>query len=189
MKKLITIICLMFGLIISGFATVSAENTTSYATPKFAVFLAGVKGLSRNKEQLDEIYSRIPLFADAMHCELIPVEKSNGIVQDYILDNKIDRALSTSDLIALGDKLGADYIVYEQFYPNAVHVGGAFHTSPRVDGDLTIRVFGVKEQKDVYTDSVSLFDKKIGELREETLAFCDKSIKAIQAIPYIAFEN
>ena len=167
----------------------SAENTTSPATPKVAVFLAGAKVLSRNKEQLDEIYSRIPLFADAMHCELIPLEKSNGIVQDYILDNKIEHGLSTSDLIALGDKLGADYIVYEQFYPNAVHGGGAFHPSARFDGDLSIRVFSVKEQKDVYTDSVSLFDKKIGELREEMLAFCDKSIKAIQAMPYITSEN
>lgn len=189
MKKLITIICLMLGLIISGFATVSTENTTAPATPKVAVFLAGAKVLSKNKEQLDEIYAKIPLFADAMHCELIPVEKANSTANDYILDNKIDRALSTSDLIALGDKLGADYIVYEQFYPNAIHGGGAFHPSMRVDGDLTIRVFSVKGQKDVYTDSVSLFDKKIGELREEMLAFCDKSIKAIQAMPYIASEN
>ena len=189
MKKLIMIVCLIFGLIISGATTVSAENTMSPATPKVAVFLAGAKVLSKNKEQLDEIYAKIPLFADAMHCELIPVEKSNSTANDYILDNKIDRALSTSDLIALGDKLGADYIVYEQFYPNSVHGGGAFHPSARVDGDLTIRVFSVKEQKDVYTDSVSLFDKKIGELREEMLAFCDKSIKAIQAMPYITSEN
>jgi len=189
MKKLITIICLMFGLIISGFATVSAENTTFPVTPEVAVFLMGAKGLSKNKEQLDEIYAKIPLFANAMHCELIPVENANSTANDYILDNKIDRALSTSDLIALGDKLGADYIVYEQFYPNSVHGGGAFHTSARVDGDLTIRVFSVKKQKDVYTDSVNLFDKKIGELREEMLAFCDKSVKAIQAMPYITSEN
>lgn len=189
MKKLITIICLMLGLIISGFATVSAENDTSPATPKVAVFLAGAKAVSKNQEQLDEIYAKIPLFADAMHCELIPVEKANSTANDYILDNKIDRALSTSDLIALGDKLGADYIIYEQIYPNAVHSGGAFHTSPRVDGDLTVRVFSVKGQKDMYTDSVNIFDKKIGELREEMLAFCDKSIKAIQAMPYIASEN
>ena len=179
----------MFGLIISGFATVSAENATSPATPKVAVFLAGAKSVSKNREQLDELYSKIPLFADAMHCELIPVEKANSTANDYILDNKIDRALSTSDLIALGDKLGADYIVYEQFYPNAVHGGGAFHPSARFDGDLTIRVFSVKEQKDIYTDSVSLFDKKIGELREEMLEFCDKSIKAIQAMPYITSGN
>ena len=189
MKKLITIICLMFGLIISGFATVSAENTTVPVTPKVAVFLAGAKGLSRNKEQLDEIYAKIPLFADAMHCELIPAEKTNSTVNDYILDNKIQKGLSTSDLIALGNKLGADYIVYEQFYPSSVHGGGAFHPSARVDGDLTIRAFSVKEQKDVYTDSVNIFDKKIGELREEMLAFCDKSIKAIQAMPYITSEN
>lgn len=189
MKKLIMIVCLIFGLIISGATTVSAENTMSPATPKVAVFLAGAKVLSKNKEQLDEIYAKIPLFADAMHCELIPVEKSNSTANDYILDNKIDRALSTSDLIALGDKLGADYIVYEQFYPNAVHGGGAFHPSARVDGDLTIRVFSAKEQKDVYTDSVNLFDKKIGELREEMLAFCDKAIKAIQSMPYITSEN
>ncbi len=189
MKKLITIICLMFGLIISGFATVSAENTTSPATPKVAVFLAGAKAVSKNQEQLDELYSKIPLFAESLHGNLIPVEVSNDTIKDYILDNKIDRALSTSDLIALGDKLGADYIVYEQFYPNAVHGGGAFHPSVRVDGDLTIRVFSVKEQKDAYTDSVNIFDKKIGELREEMLAFCDKSIKAIQAMPYITSGN
>lgn len=188
MKKLITILCLIVGLL-SGLCVASAESPVASAQPKVAVFLAGAKGLSRSKEQLDEMYSRIPLFADAMHCELIPVEKSNGIVQDYTLDNKIEQGLSTSDLIALGDKLGADYIVYEQIYPNAVHGGGFFHPSMRVDGDLTIRVFSVKGQKDVYTDSVSLFDKKIGELREEMLAFCDKSIKAIQAIPYITSEN
>lgn len=188
MKKLITILCLIVGLL-SGLCVASAESPVASTQPKVAVFLAGAKGLSRNKEQLDEIYSRIPLFADAMHCELIPVEKSNGIVQDYILDNKIEQGLSTSDLIILGDKLNADYIVYEQIYPNAVHGGGAFHTSPRVDGDLTIRVFSVKAQEDVYTDSVSLFDKKIGELREEMLAFCDKSIKAIQAMPYITSGN
>lgn len=185
MKKLIMIVCLIAGLIASGTCIVRAESTG----PKVAVFLAGAKTVSKNQEQLDEIYAKIPLFAGAMHCELIPVEKSNSTANDYILDNKIDRALSTSDLIALGNKLGADYIVYEQFYPNSVHGGGAFHTSARVDGDLTIRVFSVKEQKDVYTDSVELFDKKIGELREEILVFCDKSIKTIQAMPYITSEN
>ena len=183
MKKIITIICLIFGLIISGVTTVSAENTTAPVTPKVAVFLAGAKGLSRNKEQLDEMYSRIPLFADAMHCELIPVEKSNGIVQDYILDNKIEQGLSTSDLIALGDKLNADYIVYEQIYPSAVHGGGFFHPSARVDGDLTIRVFSVKEQKDIYASSSEFFDKKVDELRVEILNICDKTIKILQAIP------
>lgn len=185
MKKIITIICLMLGLIISGVATASADNTVASTEPKVAVFLAGAKAVSKNQEQLDEIYSKIPLFAEALHGDLIPVKTTNNTIKDYVLDNKIDRALSTSDLIALGDKLGADYIVYEQFYPNSVHGGGAFHTSARVDGDLTIRVFSVKEQKDVYTDSVELFDKKIGDLREEMLAFCDKSIKTIQAMPYI----
>lgn len=186
MKKLITLICLMFVLIISGVTTVRSENTMSPATPKVAVFLAGAKGLSRNKEQLDEIYSRIPLFADAMHCELIPVEKSNGIVQDYILDNKIEQGLSTSDLIALGDKLNADYIVYEQIYPNAVHGGGFFHPSARVDGDLTIRVFNIKEQKDVYVGSSEFFDKKVDEMRAEILTICDKTIKILQAMPGLA---
>nr|WP_288697695.1 hypothetical protein [uncultured Allisonella sp.] len=181
MKKIIMIVCLIAGLIVSGTCIARAEN----AGPKVAVFLAGAKSVSKNQAQLDELYSKIPLFADAMHGNLIPVEKANSTANDYILDNKIDRALSTSGLIALGDKLGADYIVYEQFYPNAVHGGGAFHPSVRVDGDLTIRVFSAKEQKDVYTDSVNIFDKKIGELREEMLAFCDKSVKAIQAMPYI----
>ena len=182
MKKLITILCLIVGLL-SGLCVASAESPAANTQPKVAVFLAGAKGLSRSKEQLDEIYSRIPLFADAMHCELIPVEKSNGIVQDYILDNKIEQGLSTSDLIALGDKLNADYIVYEQIYPNAVHGGGFFHPSTRVDGDLTIRVFNVKEQKDVYAGSSEFYDKKAEELREEILAICDKTIKILQAMP------
>lgn len=181
MKKLIMIVCLIAGLIASGTCIASAEN----AGPKVAVFLAGVKAVSKNQEQIDELYAKIPLFAESLHGNLIPIETTNNTIKDYILDNKIDRALSTSDLIALGNKLGADYIVYEQFYPNSVHGGGAFHTSARVDGDLTIRVFSVKEQKDVYADSVNIFDKKIGELREEMLAFCDKSVKAIQAMPYI----
>lgn len=188
MKKLITILCLIVGLL-SGLCVASAESPVASTQPKVAVFLAGAKAVSKNQEQLDELYAKIPLFAESLHGNLIPIEVANDTIKDYILDNKIDRAFSTSDLIALGDKLGADYIVYEQFYPNAVHGGGAFHTSPRVDGDLTIRVFSVKGQKDVYTDSVSLFDKKIGELREEMLAFCDKSIKAIQAMPYITSEN
>lgn len=181
MKKLIMIVCLIAGLIASGTCIASAEN----AGPKVAVFLAGAKAVSKNQEQIDELYAKIPLFAESLHGNLIPIETTNNTIKDYILDNKIDRALSTSDLIALGNKLGADYIVYEQFYPNSVHGGGAFHTSARVDGDLTIRVFSVKEQKDVYADSVNIFDKKIGELREEILAFCDKSVKAIQAMPYI----
>lgn len=181
MKKLIMIVCLIAGLIASGPCIASAEN----AGPKVAVFLAGAKAVSKNQEQIDELYAKIPLFAETLHGKLIPIETTNNTIKDYVLDNKIDHALSTSDLIALGNKLGADYIVYEQFYPNSVHGGGAFHTSARVDGDLTIRVFSVKEQKDVYTDSVELFDKKIGELREEMLAFCDKSIKTIQAMPYI----
>lgn len=185
MKKLITIICLILGLIISGVATASADNTVANTQPKIAVFLAGAKGLSRSKEQLDEMYSRIPLFADAMHCELIPVEKSNGIVQDYVLDNKLEQGLSTSDLIALGDKLNADYIVYEQIYPNAVHGGGFFHPSARIDGDLTIRVFDVKEKKDVYTGSSAFYGKKVDELRAEILTICDKTIKVLQAMPYI----
>lgn len=181
MKKLIMIVCLTAGLIASGTCIASAEN----AGPKVAVFLAGAKAVSKNQEQIDELYAKIPLFAESLHGNLIPIETTNNTIKDYILDNKIDRALSTSDLIALGNKLGADYIVYEQFYPNSIHGGGAFHTSARVDGDLTIRVFSVKEQKDVYADSVNIFDKKIGELREEMLAFCDKSVKAIQAMPYI----
>ena len=181
MKKLIMIVCLIAGLIASGTCIASAEN----AGPKVAVFLAGAKAVSKNQEQIDELYAKIPLFAESLHGNLIPIETTNNTIKDYILDNKIDRALSTSDLIALGNKLGADYIVYEQFYPNSVHGGGAFHTSARVDGDLTIRVFSVKEQKDVYADNVNIFDKKIGELREEMLAFCDKSVKAIQAMPYI----
>lgn len=185
MKKLIMIVCLIAGLIASGTCIVRAESTG----PKVAVFLAGAKSVSKNQEQLDELYAKIPLFAESLHGSLIPVEVTNNTIKDYILDNKIDHALSTSDLIALGDKLSADYIVYEQFYPSSVHGGGAFHTSARVDGDLTIRVFSVKEQKDVYTDSVNIFDKKRSELREEMLAFCDKSIKAIQAMPYITSGN
>lgn len=182
MKKLIMIVCLIAGLIASGTCIASAEN----AGPKVAVFLAGAKGLSRSKKQLDEMYSRIPLFADAMHCDLIPVAKSNGIVNDYILDNKIEQGFSTSDLIALGDKLNADYIVYEQIYPNAVHGGGFFHPSARVDGDLTIRVFNVKEKKDVYTSSSEFYGKKVDELRAEILTICDKTIKILQVMPGLA---
>lgn len=185
MKKLIMIVCLIAGLIASGTCIVRAESIG----PKVAVFLAGAKSVSKNQEQLNELYSKIPLFAEALHGNLIPIETTNNTIKDYALDNKINRALSTSDLIALGNKLGADYIVYEQFYPNSVHGGGAFHTSARVDGDLTIRIFSVKGRKDVYTDSVNIFDKKIGELREEMLALCDKSIKAIQAMPYITSGN
>lgn len=186
MKKLITLLMIMVGLIFSGVSAVSAESPAANTQPKVAVFLAGAKGLSRSKEQLDEMYSRIPLFADAMHCDLIPVEKSNGIVNDYILDNKIEQGFSTSDLIALGDKLGADYIVYEQIYPNAVHGGGFFHPSARIDGDLTIRVFNVKEQKDVYTGSSEFYGKKVDELRAEILTICDKTIKILQAMPGLA---
>lgn len=182
MKKLIMIVCLIAGLIASGAYVARAES----AEPKVAVFLAGAKSVSKNQEQLDELYSKIPLFAEAMHGNLIPIETTNNTIKDYVLDNKIDRALSTSDLIALGEKLGADYIVYEQIYPNAVHGGGFFHPSARVDGDLTIRVFSAKEQKDVYTGSSEFFDKKVDEMRAEILAICDKTIKILQAMPGLA---
>lgn len=185
MKKLIMIVCLIAGLIASGTCIASAEN----AGPKVAVFLAGAKAVSKNQEQIDELYAKIPLFAESLHGNLIPIETTNNTIKDYILDNKIDRALSTSDLIALGNKLGADYIVYEQFYPNSVHGGGAFHTSARVDGDLVIRVFDVKSQKDVYTDQSQLFNKKREEVRTEIIAICDKTIKVVGSMPYLTAEK
>lgn len=185
MKKLIMIVCLIAGLIASGNCIARAESTG----PKVAVFLAGAKSVSKNQEQLDELYAKIPLFAEALHGNLIPVGTTNDTIKDYILDNKIDHALSTSDLIALGNKLGADYIVYEQFYPNSVHGGGAFHTSARVDGDLVIRVFDVKSQKDVYTDQSQLFNKKREEVRTEIIAICDKTIKVVGSMPYLTAEK
>lgn len=120
MKKLIMIVCLIAGLIASGAYVARAES----AEPKVAVFLAGAKAVSKNQEQIDELYAKIPLFAESLHGDLIPIETTNNTIKDYVLDNKIDHALSTSDLIALGNKLGADYIIMNSFIPTLSMVVG-----------------------------------------------------------------
>ncbi len=96
--------------------------------------------------------------------ELMDRNKTNQVGQIYMEDNRL-QDINNDDAVKIGQKAGADYVLFVAYTLNGLRAGTMFSPSPTMTGTASIRLINVKDGQLKIMESQN-FDGKKSEIRD-----------------------